>query len=146
MDINLFNQKIDNAIRQILLNLSSNINSALLPYELTKSQADVLVALKNEGAAMIVTALANKLNMPASNISNICTRLEDRDLIERVRSKEDRRIVKIKITALGDRAARNAEEVIERMTFSIAVKSTDKEREEIVRGLELYAKLLEGEN
>ena len=46
-------------------------------------------------------AVAKEINLSAATVTNILDRLESRDLVERVRSKEDKRRVSLFLTEKG---------------------------------------------
>jgi DNA-binding MarR family transcriptional regulator len=69
-------------------------------FELTLPQAHLLRILQ-QGPARTMTSLADLLSCDASNITGIVDRLEARGLIERVGSRDDRRIKSITLTAQG---------------------------------------------
>ena len=68
---------------------------------LTASQISVLLLLSENGA-MRISDISSSLNMKESNISNICTRMENTGLILRDRTKADRRVVKVELTTLAE--------------------------------------------
>lgn len=142
MDINVFNDKTKEEIRKINFGIEKQISSTLESLELTKTQANILICLKNESAALLVNTLSERLDMPASNISNTCTRLEFKGLIERVRGEEDRREVKIKLTPKGEEKGIAAEHYLMKAFMEMAEKTTPEERMLIVAGLETYSKIL----
>lgn len=64
---------------------------------LTAPQVNVLLLLDKNGAQKI-SDIAGKLNMMESNVSSICTRLENAGFTYRNRLQNDRRVVKIELT------------------------------------------------
>ncbi|MFP3153499.1 MarR family transcriptional regulator [Lachnospiraceae bacterium ZAX-1] len=65
---------------------------------LTMSQTQILLFLDKCGA-MKVSDISSSLNMIGSNVTNICKRLENMDLVRRNRLKDDQRVVKVELTA-----------------------------------------------
>ncbi|WP_409343577.1 MarR family winged helix-turn-helix transcriptional regulator [Paenibacillus sp. MBLB4367] len=90
--------KIGELLRVIDTKHAKIVNQHYSPHNLTGPSINILMLLNREGA-MRVGDIAAALNMVDSNVSSICSRLENMDLIERVRLKDDQRVVKIQLTA-----------------------------------------------
>jgi DNA-binding MarR family transcriptional regulator len=71
-----------------------------LPYVITPSQWATLAWL-DEADGIPIGTLAQHLDIEASVTTGIVQRLEHHDLLERVHDREDRRLVKIFLTARG---------------------------------------------
>lgn len=70
------------------------------PFELRPVEFSVLVLLKgNTNASQ--AQLASSMHVAAPNMTGILRRLEDRGLVQRSRSDEDRRVQNIELTAAG---------------------------------------------
>jgi MarR family 2-MHQ and catechol resistance regulon transcriptional repressor len=69
--------------------------------ELTLSQFGVLEALHHMGS-LCQGVLSQKLLTSTGNMTLVLDNLEKRGLVRRVRSVEDRRMIKIELTALGE--------------------------------------------
>jgi len=65
----------------------------------------------NESSPVNVSDLANKLYLHPTTVVGIIDRLEKQDLVKRQRSKEDRRVVLIELTAKGNDLLKSAPEV-----------------------------------
>ncbi|HUQ59261.1 MarR family winged helix-turn-helix transcriptional regulator [Lentzea sp.] len=68
-------------------------------YDLTSSQATLLCAVKDEPRRM--TYLAASLGMAKNALSQLVDRTERRDLVSRVTSEHDRRVVMLSATPTG---------------------------------------------
>jgi DNA-binding MarR family transcriptional regulator len=68
-------------------------------HDLTASQATLLCAVKDEPKRM--TYLAASLGMTKNALSQLVDRTERRDLVHRVSSEEDRRVVMLGVTPPG---------------------------------------------
>jgi len=64
---------------------------------ITEPQAQILLLLE-QANALKVSEIAGTLHMVESNVSNICSRLENAGYVTRTRQKDDRRVVKIALT------------------------------------------------
>ncbi|HEU5140358.1 MAG TPA: MarR family transcriptional regulator [Bacillales bacterium] len=71
-----------------------------LKIELTGSQRHLLQILEKEGP-LNITELAEKLQITLGGVTSLSNRMEKASLIERRRSEEDRRVVKLAITSEG---------------------------------------------
>ena len=87
----------------------------LAPLGLTYPQYLVMVALWEE-APLQVNELAVRLSLDSGTLSPLLKRLEAAGLVERNRSLEDERIVKIGLTAAGSALQKNAPEIVNRIT------------------------------
>jgi len=68
-------------------------------YDLTPSQATLLCAIRNEPRRMAY--LATSLGMTKNALSQLVDRTERRDLVSRVSSEQDRRVVMLGVTPAG---------------------------------------------
>ena len=68
-------------------------------YDLTPSQATLLCAVKDEPRQMAY--LAASLGMTKNALSQLVDRIERRDLVSRVGSEQDRRVVMLGVTPAG---------------------------------------------
>lgn len=86
-----------------VMNHSAEITDHPLPdIELSPREAKVLLLLGDRGT-MIMTDLATASSAPLSTITRVIDRLENKQMIERFRSTEDRRIVMVKESGKGKR-------------------------------------------
>lgn len=68
-------------------------------YDLTSSQATLLCAIKDEPRRM--SYLATALGMTKNALSQLVDRIERRDLVSRVSSEQDRRVIMLGVTPTG---------------------------------------------
>lgn len=68
-------------------------------YDLTSSQATLLCAIKDEPRRM--SYLATSLGMTKNALSQLVDRTERRDLVSRVSSEQDRRVIMLGVTPTG---------------------------------------------
>ena len=72
----------------------------------------------NENSPVKVSDLANRLYLHPTTVIGIIDRLEKQDLVKRRRSKSDRRVVWIELTAKGDKLVKSAPEVAQGLLVS----------------------------
>lgn len=76
------------------------MGSKIAEYGLTSPQFGVLEALHHLGS-LSLGDLADKLLVSGGNITYVMDRLEERGLVERERSEEDRRVILARLTPEG---------------------------------------------
>lgn len=80
--------------------VSTRINEFILSQNLTVSQFGVLESLYHIGP-MSQCDIGRKLLKTGGNMTMVIDNLEKRSLVERVRSKEDRRFIQVHLTEAG---------------------------------------------
>src|SRR5712691_9059108 len=81
-------------------------------YVITPSQWGILSFLAHE-QEQTISALAQRLGVDAPAVTNIVQRLEQSGLVERVRDREDQRIVKVSLSEEGREIMRSLQLVVE---------------------------------
>jgi MarR family transcriptional regulator, 2-MHQ and catechol-resistance regulon repressor len=77
-------------------------NRAYHAFDLTLAQVDVLMALGNTAdASLTCSEIAEKTLMTKGGITGLLDRLEARGLVKRIHSREDRRSVRVRLSAKG---------------------------------------------
>jgi DNA-binding MarR family transcriptional regulator len=71
-----------------------------------------------QGAPIMVSEIAKNMHLHPATVVGILDRLEARGLVVRIRSKEDRRVVRVQLTALGQNLVRKAPEVAQGLLVS----------------------------
>lgn len=74
--------------------------SSISPLNLSMSQSGLMLLLEQKGM-LKVSDLAEYMSVSLGGMTALCDKLEERNLIERVRDQGDRRIVYMKITERG---------------------------------------------
>lgn len=86
--------------------LSREVSGKVSEYGLTTPQFGILEALYHLGP-MTLGDLATKLLVTGGNVTYLMDRLEDHGLVMRDRSESDRRVVRARLTALGEKTIRD---------------------------------------
>jgi DNA-binding MarR family transcriptional regulator len=91
-------------ICQLYLQTTEFINKALEPYGLYRGTFDVLTALRRAGAPYLLTPkqLTTSLLLSAAGLTSRLNALEARHLIARLPEPNDRRTIRIQLTAAGE--------------------------------------------
>ena len=82
--------------------LAREVSAKVSEYGLTTPQFGIMEALYHLGP-LTLGDLANKLLVTGGNITYLMDRLEDQGLVMRDRSESDRRVVRARLTALGEK-------------------------------------------
>jgi DNA-binding MarR family transcriptional regulator len=90
-------------MKRIMMSIVSQADKRLDAHGLTSAQWGPLMRLKTVGGAT-VAELARWLNVDAGAMTRLLDRLEKKGLCKRVRSTEDRRVVRVELTPDGDAA------------------------------------------
>ena len=93
-------QHIVTAIRQLVSSIHHNSAMLKKNYGLTGPQSEALRILDSEGS-ISSAGLSRKLYVTPSNITGIIDRLEKKELVERIRKPEDRRVSLVTLTDKG---------------------------------------------
>lgn len=103
--------------------------------DLTFPQALVLTVLGEEGV-MPISRLAQQMGSANSTVSGIVDRLEKLNLVKRVRSDEDRRVIYVDLTEEYRSMQREMEPSVSDYLAKLLKELSDKEMAEICAGLD----------
>jgi MarR family transcriptional regulator, organic hydroperoxide resistance regulator len=125
--------------------INDHIHFAFQPisdqYGLTLLQARILVEIYGHGRHTI-GSLANSINMAGANISTMCKKLENMELVRRVRDQQDERIVNVVLTLKGQEIVESFNhEILEKVSLYIKLEP-ERNLEDIIKGLQELEKLL----
>jgi long-chain acyl-CoA synthetase len=122
--------------------LARQVETALTEVDLSPSQYRVLAFLSEDGDASAATALAGRMSVSKPSITALVDGLVQRGLVERRGSEEDRRRVEHLLTAAGQAALHDADEVVNRRLALIAGHLSPEDRSRAGRGLDRWAAAL----
>ena len=98
-------------MKRIMMSVVHQADKRLDVHGLTSAQWGPLMRLKNAGACT-VAELARWLQVDAGAMTRLLDRLEKKGLCKRVRSTEDRRVVKVELTPEGEVALQEVPAVL----------------------------------
>ncbi|MCS6763595.1 MAG: MarR family transcriptional regulator [Candidatus Protistobacter heckmanni] len=82
--------------------LSMSMDQALMPNDITHQQAALMMRILKSGEGSVTpSAMSRDFCIDVGAMTRLVDRLEKRGLIARVRSEEDRRVVKLMLTGEG---------------------------------------------
>ncbi|RQH05019.1 MarR family winged helix-turn-helix transcriptional regulator [Paraburkholderia dinghuensis] len=100
-----FGESAGHLIARVKSSLSNLINQRTVnEFGVTSQQASVLLMVAS-GKCVLAAELAREYGIDASAVTRLVDRLEQRGLLERVRSSEDRRAVRLALTPEGQAIA-----------------------------------------
>jgi len=106
--------------QRLRTHLSENFN-------VTLPQFEVLCELHERNKPVVMSRLAEQLNVTSSNLTGVVDRLERKGLAKRFRSKTDRRVQYIEMTSAGKTAYQNISADNALWVARAFTKLTDKE-------------------
>ena len=98
-------------MKQVLSSIRRQADAQLAVHELTYAQWLPLYKIGKEPGHTVAT-LARDLDLDPPTITRAMDRLEAKSLVQRERSTEDRRVVKLALTPEGKKAARHVPDVL----------------------------------
>lgn len=132
-------------MKRVMHNLKKSIHNQFKNSNLTGPQG-MLIGTLMHCEKMKISQLSEKLFLSNSTVSGIIDRLEKQEIVERIRSNEDRRVVYVKLT---EQFRKDSKEKFVKMEKSIGnkiSKATDEERATILKGLKTLEEVLNREN
>lgn len=128
-------------LKQITDRIRQSIELEFIDLKLTGPQG-MLVGILAHYGKMKISDLGERMRLSNSTTSGIVDRLEKQNLVERIRCKEDRRVVYVDITSeFKEKADKHFIEV-EKKFESILSLSSPEEVEKIFEGLNLLKQLM----
>ena len=108
------NESIGYLMRRIISLIAQAVERELEPKGLTNAQWVPLLKL-HMGHGSSVAELARGCDLDAGSMTRLLDRLEAKQLVRRVRSVDDRRVVNLELTKAGQVAAREIPELLSRV-------------------------------
>lgn len=134
--------RISLLINEVNSLIHRNIKEMFEETGLTMPQIMVLGIIGKHGD-MRISDISDKLKLSNSTISGIIDRLEKQNYVERIRSKEDRRVVYVSLCENSKKAMHCAiHEKIEENLNQKLIKAREGQVEKIIKGLEILKELL----
>lgn len=128
-------------LSEVAMLLKHNMAKMFDEFGITAPQGMMIGTLSRFGK-MKISELSSKLSLSNSTISGIVDRLENQEIVERIRSKEDRRVVYVslspKFEEMHNGFHKRAEEKIE----NIMSRGTPEDLNKIMDGLNTLKRLL----
>jgi DNA-binding MarR family transcriptional regulator len=91
-------------MKRIMMSIVHQADKRLAEHGLTSAQWGPLMRMRTSGGSTTVAELARWLQVDAGAMTRLLDRLEKKGLCKRVRSTEDRRVVRLELTPEGEAA------------------------------------------
>ena len=104
------------------------------PYVITPPQWVVLTLLSRQ-ERQTISMLAQQLHLDGPAVTNFAKRLEQSGLVERVRSREDERVVEVSLTAEGRDIFRSLNPIVEQFHQQVL---SDEQRQALIEHLQQF--------
>lgn len=109
---------------------------------LTMMQTRILMEL-HQYESHTIGSLANSICVAGANISAMCKKLESQGLVERVRNREDERVVRVVLTKLGKETAMEIDRLCNEKISHCLINEKEETFEDIITGLRKLNELLQ---
>lgn len=96
-------ESIGYLMKRVMMSIVASADRRLAEHDLTSAQWGPLMRMQISGGST-VAELARWLNVDAGSMTRLLDRLEKKGLCRRVRSTEDRRVVRLELTPAGQKA------------------------------------------
>lgn len=133
--------KVANLLKELVQIMKGKMAKGFEGSGMTATQGMVVGSLHRCGK-MKVSDLGNQLGLSNSTMSGILDRMEKQGAIERTRSEEDKRVVFVSLSPNFECSHAEFHKKTESIIQEIIDKGTEKEIEEIVKGLTTFKDLL----
>lgn len=130
-----YSRKIEESINFLFSPISEK-------FGLTMMQTRILMQL-NQYDSHTIGSLASSTCIAGTNISAMCKKLEAQGLLERVRNREDERVVRVALTKLGKETALEIDRMCNDMISRHLMNEPEGTFEDIISGLKMLNELLE---
>lgn len=129
-------------MKRIMHNVRNAMGQQFKDFNITGPQGMLIGTLMHHDT-MKISDLSDTLGLSNSTVSGILDRLEKQGLVERTRSKDDRRVVYVSITPEFRKNAKEKYKALEETFQSMLSKATPEENEMIQKGLETLEKVMQ---
>lgn len=133
--------KVVQVMKKVMSVIKHNMKSHFKERNLTGPQGMLVGTLAHHGE-MKVSELSERLGLTNSTVSGILDRLENQGLVERSRSKEDRRVVHVKVTDEFKKQSQKHFEEINKMIEQMMSKAAPEELDIILEGMNTLERVI----
>lgn len=133
--------QIPSLIREINSKLNHSIKNELKETGFTVPQIMVIKLLFNHNR-LKVSEISKEISLVNSTVSGIIDRLEKQDIVKRIRSEEDRRIVYIELSSKGKEIVKEHKVIIKNFFNNTFSNISNEEIDIILTGLQTLKSVL----
>lgn len=121
------------ALTRAYVTASAECGTLLKSYQLTLPKYQVLRIVKDHGGKLSAGLISAEMSFPSSDLTRLLDGLERAGLVERIRGKEDRRVVMVHLTASANKTLRSVEGPLERCVAAQFKGLTKTEQDQLYR-------------
>jgi len=132
------------ALRRVIRAVDLHSRTLVESHGLTGPQALILKGL--EGGSLSAGELASRVNLSQGTVTDILNRLEKRGLIIRIRDSQDRRRVRIQLTADGQSILEQSPPLLQERFAQRFNNLQDWERTQLLASLQRIAAMMDAED
>lgn len=114
-------------------------------YQVSAPQLHCLLALYENGP-LPPSHIARFIMVKSSTVTGIIDRLEQKNLVRRMRNSRDRRVINIELTETGEILAQNAPPPIQQKIVDGLKNLSESKMEQIVRSLSMLTNMLDAQD
>jgi DNA-binding MarR family transcriptional regulator len=129
-------------MKKVMSKVKHEVEGHFKEMNMTGTQGILMGTLAHSGE-MKVSDLSEKLGLSNSTVSGILDRLENQGFVERIRSKEDRRVVNIKVTEKFREHSLKKFQEVNKIVEQMMNKATPEELEIILKGMDTLEKVID---
>ncbi len=133
--------KVFKMLKQTMDIIRQKVQDEFKEMNLTATQAILIGTLANNENRKI-SDLSDSMGLSNSTVSGIVDRLEKQGFVERVRSKEDRRVVYVNLSSDIKKKWQNHFNAIEKIFDESMKEGTQEEIDKVMEGLETLTQLI----
>lgn len=131
-------------LKQVMDAIKNQMHQGFKDMNITGTQGMLIgVLLHNENVK--ISDLSKKMGLSNSTVSGIVDRMEKHGIIERKRSKEDRRVVYVEVTSEFRKKAEENFNAVEKKFEGILSEATPEELNKVLEGIRILNKLVNKE-
>jgi MarR family transcriptional regulator, organic hydroperoxide resistance regulator len=139
---NGYGMRILRSLRKIMRAVDIHSRRLNVDYKITAPQMICLVALEQAGPTPL-SALAKLVNLAPSTITGILDRLEQKHLVQRIRSEYDRRKILLHLTPQGEQIIKDAPILLQDKLSQSVSRLPQNEQASIAQSLEKLIHIME---
>lgn len=134
--------KIVRALKRVLKVFKHNMKNQFKSMNVTGPQGMLIGTLSHYGQ-MKISDLSEKIGLSNSTVSGIIDRLEKQELVERIRSVDDRRVIYVSVTPKFSHIAEKSFKEVEKNFEAMISSASQQELDTILKGLSTLEEIIE---
>ncbi|MBN2260614.1 MAG: MarR family transcriptional regulator [Clostridiales bacterium] len=129
-------------IKKLHEEMKQNFESKFKELNITGTQG-MMVGILHHSKILKISELSEKMGLSNSTVSGIVDRLEKQNVVERIRSETDRRVVSVKLTEQFKNLAKDHFNNMDQFFNQLMSKATEEEMDQILTGFKLLENIIE---